>query len=31
MKHDLIDAFWLMIIPVTLVGGKRLFAEGTLV
>jgi dihydrofolate reductase len=30
MKHDLVDAFWLMIIPVTLGGGKRLFAEGTI-
>jgi dihydrofolate reductase len=29
MKHDLVDAFWLMIIPVRLGGGKRLFAEGT--
>ncbi len=30
MKHDLVDAFWLMIYPVTLGGGKRLFAEGTI-
>jgi dihydrofolate reductase len=30
MKHDLVDAFWLMIIPVTLGCGKRLFAEGTI-
>jgi dihydrofolate reductase len=30
MKHDLVDAFWLMIIPVTLGGGKRLFADGTI-
>jgi dihydrofolate reductase len=30
MKHDLVDAFWLIIIPVTLGGGKRLFAEGTI-
>jgi len=29
MKHDLIDAFWLMIYPITLGGGKRLFAGGT--
>jgi dihydrofolate reductase len=30
MKHDLVDAFWLMIFPVTLGGEKRLFAEGTI-
>ena len=30
MKHDLVDAFWLMIYPVTLSGGKRLFADGTI-
>jgi dihydrofolate reductase len=30
MKHDLVDAFWLMIYPVTLGAGKRLFAEGTI-
>lgn len=30
LKHDLIDAFWLKIFPVTLGKGKRLFAEGTL-
>lgn len=30
MKHDLVDVFWLMIYPVTLGSGKRLFAEGTL-
>ena len=30
MKHDLVDAFWLMIIPVTLGRDKRLFAEGTI-
>jgi len=29
-KHDLIDAFWLMIYPITLGSGKRLFAEGTI-
>lgn len=30
IKHDLIDAFWLMIYPLTLGVGKRLFAEGTI-
>lgn len=30
MKHDLVDVFWLMIYPVTLGSGKRLFAEGTI-
>jgi dihydrofolate reductase len=30
MQHDLVDAFWLMIYPVTLGGGKRLFAGGTI-
>jgi dihydrofolate reductase len=30
MKHDLVDAFWLMIYPITLGAGKRLFAEGTI-
>ena len=29
LKHDLVDAFWLMIYPITLGGGKRLFAGGT--
>ena len=29
-KHDLVDAFWLMIYPITLGGGKRLFANGTI-
>jgi dihydrofolate reductase len=30
IKHDLVDAFWLMVYPITLGGGKRLFAEGTI-
>ncbi len=30
MKHDLVDTFWLMIFPITLGVGKRLFAEGTI-
>nr|WP_281721436.1 dihydrofolate reductase family protein [Nitrosomonas nitrosa] len=30
MKHDLVDAFWLKIYPLTLGGGKRLFADGTI-
>jgi dihydrofolate reductase len=30
MKHDLVDTFWLMIYPITLGGGKRLFADGTI-
>src|SRR5499426_4132259 len=29
LKHDLVDAFWLKIFPITLAGGKRLFADGT--
>ncbi len=29
MKHALVDAFWLMIYPLTLGVGKRLFAEGS--
>jgi dihydrofolate reductase len=29
IKHDLVDVFWLMIYPVTLGSGKRLFADGT--
>lgn len=29
IQHDLIDTFWLMIYPVTLGSGKRLFANGT--
>ena len=30
MKHDLVDAFWLMIYPIMLGVGKRLFADGTI-
>lgn len=30
IKHDLVDTFWLMIYPITLGSGKRLFAEGTI-
>ena len=30
IKHDLVDVFWLMIYPITLGNGKRLFADGTL-
>lgn len=30
MKHDLVDTFWLMIYPITLGAGKRLFAGGTI-
>jgi dihydrofolate reductase len=30
IRHDLVDAFWLMIYPVTLGVGKRLFAGGTI-
>ena len=30
MKHDLVDAFWLKIFPLTLGSGKRLFADGTI-
>lgn len=30
MQNDLVDAFWLMIFPITLGEGKRLFAEGTI-
>jgi dihydrofolate reductase len=28
MKHDLVDTFWLMVYPVMLGRGKRLFGEG---
>jgi dihydrofolate reductase len=30
LRHDLVDAFWLMIYPLTLGAGKRLFAEGAM-
>ncbi len=30
LKHDLIDAFWLKIYPLTLGSGKRLFVDGTI-
>src|SRR5216683_4659911 len=30
IKHDLVDVFWLMLYPITLGAGKRLFADGTI-
>lgn len=30
LKHDLVDTFWLMIYPITLGSGKRLFSNGTM-
>jgi len=30
IKHDLVDTFWLMIYPITLGVGKRLFADGSI-
>jgi len=30
IKNDLVDTFWLMIFPVTLGKGKRLFVDGTI-
>jgi dihydrofolate reductase len=30
IRHDLVDTFWLMIYPLTLGSGKRLFADGTI-
>ena len=30
MKNDLVDTFWLMVFPVTLGPGKRLFEDGTI-
>ncbi len=29
IRHELVDTFWLMIYPITLGAGKRLFADGT--
>lgn len=30
IKYDLVDVFWLMIYPITLGAGKRLFADGAI-
>lgn len=30
IRRDLVDAFWLMVYPITLGSGKRLFADGTI-
>jgi dihydrofolate reductase len=30
LQHDMVDALWLKIFPITLGSGKRLFAEGTI-
>ncbi len=30
IKHNLVDVIWLMIYPITLGSGKRLFADGTI-
>ncbi len=30
IKNDLVDTFWLMVYPITLGSGKRLFADGTI-
>jgi dihydrofolate reductase len=30
IRHDLVDMFWLMIYPITLGSGKKLFADGTI-
>jgi len=30
MKNDLVDTFWLMVFPLTLGSGKRLFEDGTI-
>lgn len=30
LEHDLVDELWLKLFPVTLGGGKKLFADGTI-
>ena len=30
LRHDLVDALWLKIFPITLGRGKRLFGDGTI-
>ena len=30
IRHDLVDVFWLMLFPITLGSGKRLFTDGTI-
>jgi dihydrofolate reductase len=30
IQHDLVDVFWLMVYPITLGVGKRLFADGSI-
>jgi dihydrofolate reductase len=30
LKHDLVDALWLKVFPVTLGAGKKLFADGAI-
>ncbi|MEE4193955.1 MAG: dihydrofolate reductase family protein [Anaerolineae bacterium] len=30
LRHDLVDMLWLMVYPITLGSGKRLFADGTI-